>query len=394
MIEISDKSKCCGCSACVQRCPKQCIIMKEDEEGFLYPHVDTEICIDCGLCEKVCPIINQAETKEPLKVYAVKNRNLQKRELSSSGGLFIALAEKNIEKDGVVFGVVFDENWEAHHVAATTLEELEPMMRSKYMQSRVENTFAETEKYLKEDKEVMYIGTSCQIAALKLYLRKEYNNLFTIDFICHGVRSPGVWRKYLNETFIGKFEVTDISFREKSRTGHNWQKFGFVVWGNSLDDENKKLVMTSDSFTKNPYMKGFLKDLYLRPSCYSCPAKGGTSRSDLTIADFWGVKRFFPSFFDLSGVGLAIINTDKGESYFNCCDFESKKTTLCEATYNNPVYFSSTSKPEKREFFFKHYILEEPFNLIIETCTYVSPWRKVIIFIKKYFGALLNRIKC
>ena len=192
MIEISDKSKCCGCSACVQRCPKQCIIMKEDEEGFLYPHVDTEICIDCGLCEKVCPIINQAETKEPLKVYAVKNRNLQKRELSSSGGLFIALSEKNIEKDGVVFGVVFDENWEAHHVAATTLEELEPMMRSKYMQSRVENTFAETEKYLKEDKEVMYIGTSCQIAALKLYLRKEYNNLFTIDFICHGVPSPGV----------------------------------------------------------------------------------------------------------------------------------------------------------------------------------------------------------
>lgn len=193
------RSQCCGCAACAQRCPKHAISMVEGSEGFAYPHIDMAACIDCGLCEKVCPEINCGSASTPIKVYAAKNRDRAKREVSSSGGLFIALAEQVIGDSGVVFGAVFDENWEAHHVAATTLSGVLPMMRSKYLQSRTENTFAEAEHYLKQGRRVLYTGTSCQIAALKRFLRQDYSNLLAVDVICHGTPSPGVWRKYLKD---------------------------------------------------------------------------------------------------------------------------------------------------------------------------------------------------
>lgn len=140
MIRIIDKSKCCGCNACVQRCPKQCISMREDEEGFLYPYVDIPSCVDCGICEKVCPVLNLEEPRKPLQVFAAKNKNEDQRLRSSSGGIFILLAEQTICEGGVVFGARFDKNWEVEHCYAETLEELEPLMRSKYVQSRIGNT--------------------------------------------------------------------------------------------------------------------------------------------------------------------------------------------------------------------------------------------------------------
>lgn len=199
MIHIIDKSKCCGCNACVQRCPKQCIAMQVDEEGFLYPVVDQSVCIDCGLCEKVCPVINLNEPRQPLQVLAAKNRNEEQRLRSSSGGIFILLAEHIIKQGGVVFGARFDKNWEVEHAYAETLEELEPLMRSKYVQSRIGNTYKEAEQFLKQGRQVLFVGTPCLIAGLKKFLRKEYENLLAVDFICHGVPSPGVWRRYLEE---------------------------------------------------------------------------------------------------------------------------------------------------------------------------------------------------
>lgn len=373
MIHILHKIDCCGCAACVQRCPKQCISLYEDEEGFLYPRVDKDICIDCGLCEKVCPVLNQAEQRKPLNVYAAKNRDFQKRELSSSGGLFIALAEQVIAKGGVVFGCVFAENWEAHHVAATTMEELQPMMRSKYIQSRTENTFAKAELYLKQGREVMYVGTSCQIAALKLFLRKEYDNLLAVDLICHGVPSPGVWRRYLQEEIFqsalcaatGKNSVlnhslkftpvmTGISFREKSRSGYDWEKFGFVVWGKSGNKARQNTVLSSDIYSDNPFMKGFLSNVYLRPSCYACPAKGGTSRADITIADYWGIKYILPDFYDASGIGLAVVHSKKGRKTFDAAGFDRIETTLADATKGNSSYWKPVEMPKCRK---KFYIL-------------------------------------
>lgn len=199
MISIKDKKACCGCGACVQRCPKQCITLHEDSEGFLYPVADASVCINCGLCEKVCPVINQHTAHEPLQTFAAKNPNEAVRAASSSGGVFTMLAERVIKSGGVVFGAAFDQQWKVVHTCATTIGGLQKFRGSKYLQSQTNNTFKEAEAYLKQGRQVLYSGTPCQVAGLKRYLRKDYDNLLTLDFICHGVPSPGVFRTYLRD---------------------------------------------------------------------------------------------------------------------------------------------------------------------------------------------------
>lgn len=199
MISILDKKKCCGCSACAQRCPKHCIKMIEDSEGFLYPKVDGDTCIDCGLCERVCPIQNPGEDRVPLAVYAAKNPNEVIRRQSSSGGIFTILAEQIIDEGGVVFGAAFNDKWEVEHSYVENKEQLVKFRGSKYVQSKIGESYKDAKSFLKEGRRVLFSGTPCQIAALKKYLRKNYENLFTVDFICHGVPSPGVFRTYLQE---------------------------------------------------------------------------------------------------------------------------------------------------------------------------------------------------
>lgn len=413
MIKITDKKDCCGCGACVQRCPRHCISMNEDEEGFLYPLADASLCIHCGLCERVCPIINRFEAEGVVQVYAAKNKNLSLRELSSSGGLFIALAERVIDEGGAVFGVIFDEKWEAHHVSATTLEELRPMMRSKYVQSRMEDTFIEAEKFLKAGRKVMYTGTSCQIAGLRHFLRKDYVNLLAVDVICHGCPSPGVWRRYLGELLDSSSEtarsaatgkntvlnrsvkslsaIADISFREKSRSGFDWQKFGFVVWGKSASRADKNSVLSSYLFNANPFMRGFLANIYLRPSCYSCPAKGGTSGTDITIADYWGIECILPDFYDAGGVGLAIIHTSKGREAFDSAGFDRRETTLDDATACNKSYWHPVGIPKCRQRFFE-LLKEHTVEQAVAMCLYVPLYKRTLIRTKGMIKKVLKRI--
>ena len=374
MINITDKTKCCGCSACVQSCPVKCIDMKEDEQGFLYPVIDTAACIDCGLCEKVCPILNPSASKEPLQVLAAKNRNEEQRLRSSSGGIFILLAEHIIERGGVVFGARFNEKWEVEHCYAETIEGLEPLMRSKYVQSYIGNTYKEAERFLKEGRQVMFVGTSCQIAGLKRFLRKEYNNLLAVDFICHGVPSPGIWRKYLEEIKSSQSEaagknsvlslslksvpvITGINFREKQNGGYGWKKYGFEVRAKSPSKGDKNTVLKSGIFYENVFMKGFLSNLYLRPSCYKCTAKNGASGSDLTIADFWGIQNYHPEFDDDKGVSVIFVHTDKGKAVIEIlkAKIDVLESNISEAIESNLSYFQSVSVPEKYTIFWKKY---------------------------------------
>lgn len=199
MINITEKHNCCGCTACVQRCPKQCISMIEDEEGFLYPHINKDICIDCGICERVCPIINQKKEKHPIKVFACKNKDEKVRMNSSSGGLFTAIAEEIIKKGGVVFGAKFDSKWNIRIAYTETLDGLKEFQGSKYTQAFVDNSYKDAETFLKKGRLVLFSGTSCQIAGLHNYLHCNYDNLLTIDFICHGVPSQKLFRIFLNE---------------------------------------------------------------------------------------------------------------------------------------------------------------------------------------------------
>lgn len=300
MIDIIDKKDCVGCNACVQRCPKHCISMREDEQGFLYPKVDLDLCIQCNLCEKVCPVINQAESRKPLETLAAKNPDDVVRMTSSSGGIFYALAEKIIEEGGVVFGARFNNQWDVIHDYAETLEGIKAFQSSKYVQSRIGETFSQAEQFLKAGRKLIFTGTPCQIAALRLFLRKEYSNLLAVDVACHSVPSPKVWKNYINSKKDISFD--SINFRDKT---NGWLNYGF-----SLSDKNNCVFYQKSS--ENVYMRGFLNDLYSRPSCAACPAKAGKSGSDITLADFWGIWEVKPDFDSHTGASAVIVNSSKG----------------------------------------------------------------------------------
>lgn len=385
MLQITDKSKCCGCNACVQRCPKQCIVMHEDEEGFLYPQVDVTLCVDCGLCEKVCPMLAQNDVKKALQIFAAKNKNEHQRLRSSSGGIFILLAEQTIKMGGVVFGARFDKNWEVEHCYVETIEELEPLMRSKYVQSRIGNTYKEAEQFLKEGRRVLFVGTSCQISGLHRFLRKDYNNLLSVDFICHGVPSPGIWRKYLQEIKNNALQseaagkntvlpfslksmpvITGINFREKGLGGYGWKKYGFVVHGKSPLKGDQNSVLLSVDFGKDIYMKGFLRNLYLRPSCYNCLVKSGKSQSDLTIGDFWGISKLKPEIDDDKGIGAILVYTHKGIEALGFISCDQIAMTYNDVIMENPAIYSSVMLTNNRkrfwQFFFKTNNIKESVN--------------------------------
>lgn len=397
MIHIVDKIQCCGCNACVQRCPKQCIVMREDKEGFLYPVVNQIECINCGLCDKVCPILNQFEEQKPLQVFAAKNKNEDQRLRSSSGGIFILLAEYTLKQRGVVFGARFDKNWEVEHTYVETLEELEPLMRSKYVQSRIGNSYKQAEQFLKQGRKVLFVGTSCQIAGLKKFLRKDYDNLLAVDFICHGVPSPGIWRDYLKEIQTERSEIpgkntvlsssqkilpviTGINFREKQLGGYGWKKFGFVV--HSQLPSNGDKVLLSTTFGANTFMQGFLANLYLRPSCYQCPAKAGKGFSDLTIGDFWGINKFRPDFDDDKGIGAVLIYTPKGETILNLLDVELLSMSYSEVVDSNPCVYRSVLYPQKRKKFWRKYDKTKNLSDSIIYAQRVTLWDRIQVRVR------------
>ena len=220
MISITDKHNCSGCTACVQCCPQQCISLYEDEEGFLYPNVDKSACINCSACEKVCPVINQGEARLPQRAYAAVNPDDCVRLKSSSGGVFSMLAEKVIDKRGVVFGVRFNDQWEVIHDYVETKEKINIFCGSKYVQSRIGESFIQVKRFLEQDRIVLFSGTPCQVAGLKLLLHKSYDNLYTVDVVCHGVPSPKLWREYLSK-IIDTSEVKQISMKDKKES---WRK--------------------------------------------------------------------------------------------------------------------------------------------------------------------------
>ena len=378
MIRIKNKKECCGCGACAQRCPKQCITMQSDKEGFAYPVVDTKQCSDCGLCDKVCPVMNQQPEQAPVATYAAINSDQAVREESSSGGIFTLLAEETIKKDGVVFGAAFNSNWQVEHTFTDKKNELSKFRGSKYVQSSIGNSFAMAEKFLKEGKEVLFSGTPCQIAGLKRFLRKEYKNLKTVDFVCHGTPSPLVWRKYLNEVCRSNniSDITDIQFRNKAE---GWKKYSLLI---KYTGKGKEEAFR-ETLDENLFMKCFLSNLSLRPSCYQCPTRNGKSDSNITFGDLWGAEQICPEIDDDRGLSLVIV---RKEQPLPQCD--KIKIPYSEALKYNPSIEHDVQEPQKRSKFFR-LVHKNGVCKATQTCTTQN---KFETFCNKIVWNIKNRI--
>ena len=416
MIRITDNKDCCGCHACASVCARHSITMQEDNEGFLYPVVDRSTCTDCGLCEKVCPVINQDAPSKPLKVYAARNRDEEIRRQSSSGGIFTSLAEAVIREGGVVFGAKFDKDWNVVHAWTDTIEGIADFRGSKYVQSTIGNTYREAREFLKQGRKVLFSGTPCQIAGLRKFLRKEYDNLLAVDVVCHGVPSPLVWRKYLEETRenlraerdAGKNTVssslmdlpviTGISFRDKT---HGWKKYGFRLrYAASEAAGNSVSISANDRtflqpFPDNVFMKGFLKNLYLRPSCYACSSRSGKSGSDISIADFWGVQNYYPEFDDDRGVGLVLVNTEKGRKAYEQINADSMESTYEQGLNHNPCLEHSVARTKHiatfwTEFEAKGMTIVKEIELKMQPSIQIQLFNRVKHVAKKLIARIVN----
>lgn len=385
MIQIKDKTQCCGCEACVQRCPRRCISLVEDSEGFLYPKIDKKTCIECNICDKVCPVINQREEQEPLSVYAAINRDEAIRLSSSSGGVFSMLAELVLNEGGVVFGVCWDAEWRLVFDYTASVEGLSRFRGSKYLQAHVGDAYIKAEEFLKMGRKVLFSGSPCQIRGLKLFLRREYDNLLCVDIICHGVPSPGVFRRYLAEEIEGvrskavdcdSLRIADIQFRDK-RTG--WKTYSFSY---QLLDDSNNLYSNSSLFTNNIYMRGFLSDIYLRPSCYACSAKAGKSGADITLGDFWGIDQLCPEIDDDRGVSAVLLNTTSGEQQFELLSVEKYQMNYDDVKHYNSAVYKSVARPSKRAKFFRY---RKSFRATIDSLSKITLKEKYTFIIRNIF---------
>lgn len=350
MIEIAKDEDCCGCSACVQACPVQCIGMVENAEGFLYPIVDVNLCIHCGKCEKVCPVVHVNDHREPLKVYAAKSHDESVRLSSSSGGVFALLASAIIDKGGVVFGARFDEYYNVIHAGVENRELLIGLCGSKYVQSHINGAYSQAEILLKQGRWVLFSGTPCQVAGLKQYLGADYPNLLTVDVICHGVPSPMVWRNYVAAQ-VQKLEadkIQGIFFRDKTI---GWKQFCLTI---KYEKEGKSYVW-SEIFNKNSFMRGFLANLYLRPICYECRHKDFKSGADITLGDFWGISNVLPELDDNRGISCVFVNSQRGNVFWQEMNCVQQECSVDIVSRYNPSLLRSVDLPIARQKFYRSY---------------------------------------
>ncbi len=352
MIRITDKSKCCGCNACGDICPKDAITFNTDIEGFWYPEVDMERCIDCGLCEKTCPIINVGTLKHndlPRSVcYAAEHKNLEVVFDSTSGGAFSALADIMYKGGGYVGGAVFNEDFSVRQYISGDRRDLPRLRSSKYAQSRSDGFYRQVRNLLKAGERVLVCGCPCQMAAMRAFLQNDYDDLIIADFICRGINSPKVWRKHL-DTFEERYGHKVVYSKAKSKE-YGWRNLTQKV----ILDDGKAYYETKD---QSNYGKGYLRtNAYCRPSCYECRFKGYPRISDITLADFWGIERVKPSMDKDLGTSLVMVNSRKGEKFFELAKSRLNHVRIPfeSIEQGNPMLNKSVGPPRvDREAFFR-----------------------------------------
>lgn len=350
MLQLERKEECSGCYACHAVCPQNCITMKADTEEFWYPKVEKDTCIQCNLCNKVCPISNEREltgkNAKTISAYAAYHKNELVRLKSSSGGIFSILAETILKRNGVVFGAAYNKKFQIVHKYIEHIEDIYQLQGSKYVQSKIGNTFMQAKHFLEEGREVLFSGTPCQIAGLKKFLSKEYEKLYCQDMICHGVPSPLLWSKYLDENEKEGKQIVKVSFKDKR---HGWSKC-------SMSFQYSDGTTYCKTLEKDLYMRAFLKDICLRPSCYECNFKSIEREADITLADYWGIEKQHREMYDNKGTSLVILHSQKAHRIWEIIKgtMVTKEVDVNEAIKYNPSAITSANRNEKREEFYVH----------------------------------------
>lgn len=349
MIEIKDKSRCSGCTACQAVCPVKSISMTYDEEGFLYPFIDKNLCIGCNKCERVCPVrnISYSPKSEIPNAFLVYDNDVQVRIASAAGGAFAGIAKSFIEKhNGVVFGAAYRKDFSVHHIAIDSVDHIPLLQKSKYVQSDLEDSFLAVRKYLENGRYVLFSGTTCQIYGLKSFLNTQYDKLFCIDVICYGVPSPMIFDRYLDFMRQKYGEIDRVVIRDKEIKRKRFQ-MGYGIYF-----KGGKKYFAKHSI--DPMARIFYGKIASRPICYDCPYKTLWRLSDLTVGDCWYGSEFIPGYVDRYGITVTLCQSKKGMELLSANEELTLFSVPTEqiAKVNGGMIYSSCQKPENRDLFF------------------------------------------
>lgn len=358
-----NQKKCCGCEGCRSICPTTAISMTTNSDGFILPEVNSSICIECGICEKVCPMYHSDDILPDNNgnAYASINNNVHELKESSSGGIFSIIADYILEKGGIVCGAAFDEQFKLRHILIEEKSDLINLRGSKYLQSTIGNIYTDIRQLLNSGKLVYFVGTGCQVAGLRLFLRKEYTNLFTSDILCHGVPPQSVFNEVIKEVETknnGKIEK--YLFRDKS------------VWGWSCSSSSSirigsKLKYLGNEPIQQAYFNAFIKAVNYRESCYVCPYAQSHRPGDITLGDFWGIEKCIsiPNIRD--GVSAILVNSHKGQILLERIKnkMDLYPASIKDISQINRTLIRPTSRPEIRNKFFLDF-KENPIQTLLK----------------------------
>lgn len=372
---LADKTTCTGCTACANTCPSHAITMKPDENGFHFPVIDSAACIHCGACERTCPLLNYVPNSGARpRAYAAWSLDEQVRMQSSSGGVFTEIAKTILAKGGAIFGAAYGKYFEVFHRVAESLTELEPLRGAKYSESRLNETFSEVRVRLTKGQTVLFSGTPCQVGGLKAYLKKDYDNLLCVDFICHGIPSPKAWKSYVEYRADADHDGVlpfQVNLRDKSS---GWSRYQYSnLFRYSGGKEHRELS------TQSAYMKLFTGDYISRASCENCQFKGYQRPSDITLGDFWGIWDVAPDMDDDRGTSVVLLQSEKGQRTWEQIkdNLQFKEVQLEQASQMNPSMLSSSHSKGNREMVLK-LIRSEGFDKALSQLSSSVPmWKRM-----------------
>lgn len=369
-IEVVDQSYCTGCGACRNICPQNAISMKNDNEGFIMPVIDTGKCIRCGICKKICPALEQTpDLKKYISCYAMMASD-ETRAISSSGGAFTLLAENILEQGGAVCGAAWSEDYSVNHIIIESKDELWKLRGSKYVQSNIQETYRETKQLLDVGRIVLYTGMPCQIDGLLHYLRKDYENLITVDLLCRGIASNELFKKFIRENYRDK-KIEKISFKDKKPLG----------WGATTSYQMSDGSIEKTNIHNSIWMCAYLANIMDRKSCYSCKFNTDKRVGDISIGDFWGIDKWNKQYNDTKGTSIIIVNSQKGELLINNIKGKCKlieKVPLEAGVPYNSALCAHVQKTPKRKLFFES-LMKMPFPPAIDRTIYGKKYHVGIV---------------